>query len=126
MAEQATVVELDGQRVEVKVFQPEPGYRGLARARRSRRAAVAAGEAEAVTSPMQGTVLEVRVAEGDEVEAGAVICVVEAMKMENEIVAHHAGVVTEPLGHGRRARRKRTDDLLTPPTPGSSPPSAIR
>jgi acetyl-CoA/propionyl-CoA carboxylase, biotin carboxylase, biotin carboxyl carrier protein len=44
---------------------------------------------------MQGTVLAVEVAEGDEVEAGQVICVVEAMKMENEITAHRAGVVTE-------------------------------
>jgi acetyl-CoA/propionyl-CoA carboxylase biotin carboxyl carrier protein len=44
---------------------------------------------------MQGTVLAVEVADGDEVEAGQVICVVEAMKMENEITAHRAGVVTE-------------------------------
>jgi acetyl-CoA/propionyl-CoA carboxylase biotin carboxyl carrier protein len=44
---------------------------------------------------MQGTVLAVEVAEGDEVEAGQVICIVEAMKMENEIAAHRAGVVTE-------------------------------
>ena len=93
LAEQATVVELDGQRVEVKVFQPEPGYRGLARKRRTRDVAIASGQAEAVVSPMQGTVLEVRVADGDEVAAGNVICIVEAMKMENEIVAHHAGVI---------------------------------
>ena len=39
--------------------------------------------------------LAVEVAEGDEVEAGQVICIVEAMKMENEITAHRAGVVTE-------------------------------
>jgi acetyl-CoA/propionyl-CoA carboxylase biotin carboxyl carrier protein len=44
---------------------------------------------------MQGTVLAVEVAEGDEVSAGQVICVVEAMKMENEITAHTAGRVTE-------------------------------
>jgi acetyl-CoA/propionyl-CoA carboxylase biotin carboxyl carrier protein len=42
---------------------------------------------------MQGTVLAVEVAEGDEVEPGQVICVVEAMKMENEVHAHRAGVV---------------------------------
>ena len=44
---------------------------------------------------MQGTVLSVAVADGDEVEAGAVICIVEAMKMENEVRAHRAGTVTE-------------------------------
>ena len=46
-------------------------------------------------SPMQGTVLAVEVAEGAEVEAGQVVCIVEAMKMENEVHAHRAGRVTE-------------------------------
>ena len=54
-----------------------------------------AARKDAVVTPMQGTVLAVEVAEGDEVEAGQVICIVEAMKMENEIAAHRAGVVTE-------------------------------
>jgi acetyl-CoA/propionyl-CoA carboxylase biotin carboxyl carrier protein len=44
---------------------------------------------------MQGTVLAVEVAEGDEVQAGQVVCIVEAMKMENEVHAHRAGRVTE-------------------------------
>jgi acetyl-CoA/propionyl-CoA carboxylase biotin carboxyl carrier protein len=44
---------------------------------------------------MQGTVLSVKVTEGDDVEAGQVICIVEAMKMENEVTAHRAGRVTE-------------------------------
>jgi acetyl-CoA/propionyl-CoA carboxylase biotin carboxyl carrier protein len=42
---------------------------------------------------MQGNVLRVAVAEGDQVEAGQVLLVVEAMKMENEIVSHRAGIV---------------------------------
>ena len=42
---------------------------------------------------MQGTVLSVAVAEGDVVAAGHVICVVEAMKMENEVTTQHAGTV---------------------------------
>jgi acetyl-CoA/propionyl-CoA carboxylase biotin carboxyl carrier protein len=57
---------------------------------------------------MQGTVLAVEVAEGDEVGAGQVICIVEAMKMENEITAHRAGLVTglsveagEPVKNGQ-------------------------
>ena len=42
---------------------------------------------------MQGTVLAVHVAEGDDVSAGQLICIVEAMKMENEVHAHRAGTV---------------------------------
>jgi acetyl-CoA/propionyl-CoA carboxylase biotin carboxyl carrier protein len=48
---------------------------------------------EAVTTPMQGTVLRVLVRQGQEVAEGDVICIVEAMKMENEVAAHRAGVV---------------------------------
>jgi acetyl-CoA/propionyl-CoA carboxylase biotin carboxyl carrier protein len=44
---------------------------------------------------MQGTVLKVEVGNGDAVEAGQVLCVVEAMKMENELTAHRAGTVAE-------------------------------
>ena len=48
-----------------------------------------------MTSPMQGTVLRVEVADGDEVTAGQLLCVVEAMKMENEIVAPRVGIVRD-------------------------------
>ncbi|HUP32516.1 MAG TPA: acetyl-CoA carboxylase biotin carboxylase subunit [Gaiellaceae bacterium] len=89
-----TPVEVDGRRYEVTVLEPEPPWAELARRRRERAAAGAGGAGtEAVVCPMQGTVLTVDVADGDEVEAGEVICVVEAMKMENEIVAHRAGTV---------------------------------
>ena len=44
---------------------------------------------------MQGTVLAVSVAEGASIRAGALICVLEAMKMENEIVSHRDGVISE-------------------------------
>ena len=66
--------------------------RGAASERASRRRTAAA--ADAVVSPMQGTVLEVRRRRGRRGRAGAVICIVEAMKMENEMHAHGAGVVT--------------------------------
>ncbi|WP_459194859.1 acetyl/propionyl/methylcrotonyl-CoA carboxylase subunit alpha [Halosimplex sp. J119] len=53
-----------------------------------------AAEGQEVAAEMQGTILEVNVAEGDEVAAGDVLCVLEAMKMENDIVAESAGTVT--------------------------------
>ncbi|HEY2208052.1 MAG TPA: acetyl-CoA carboxylase biotin carboxylase subunit [Gaiellaceae bacterium] len=88
-------VEVDGRRFEVRLSEPEPEWRALARRRRDRVAqgAGGVGGSDAVVSPMQGTVLAVPVADGDEVEAGEVICIVEAMKMENEVHAHRAGTV---------------------------------
>ena len=93
-------VEVDGRRFEVRVFRPEPAFAALGRRRRERASGGGAAVAgrDAVVSPMQGTVLAVEVAEGDEVEAGQVICIVEAMKMENEVHAHRAGRVTELSG----------------------------
>ena len=99
-ASASRAVEVDGRRFEVRCSQPEPPYAELAAApsRAPARGRRHAGGRDAVVSPMQGTVLAVEVGEGDEVEAGQVICIVEAMKMENEITAHRDGVVTRPVG----------------------------
>jgi acetyl-CoA/propionyl-CoA/long-chain acyl-CoA carboxylase, biotin carboxylase, biotin carboxyl carrier protein len=91
-----TAVEVGGKRFDVTVLEPEPPWVELARRRRGRVASSTGGAgSEAVVSPMQGTVLKVEVADGDEIEAGRVLCVVEAMKMENEITAHRRGTVAE-------------------------------
>jgi acetyl-CoA/propionyl-CoA carboxylase biotin carboxyl carrier protein len=87
-------LEIDGRRVQVRLLVPEPPHAELARRRRQRASGGAgAGGRDAVVTPMQGTVLAVEVAEGDRVAAGAVICIVEAMKMENEVHAHRDGVI---------------------------------
>jgi acetyl-CoA/propionyl-CoA carboxylase biotin carboxyl carrier protein len=91
-----TAVEVGGRRYEVTVLAPEPPWVELARRRKDRSGGPRAGAMrDAIVSPMQGTVLSVEVAEGDEVQAGQVLCIVEAMKMENEITAHSDGVVSE-------------------------------
>jgi len=90
-------VEVDGRRHEIRMHDPEPAWAELARRHKERSKGLKSEVAGSIVSPMQGTVLEVAVAEGDPVTAGALICVVEAMKMENEIVAHRAGVVAELL-----------------------------
>jgi len=89
-------LEVDGKRYEVEALVPEPPYAELARRRQERaRGGAHTGAKDAVVTPMQGTVLAVEVGEGEEIEAGQVICIVEAMKMENEITAHRSGRVTE-------------------------------
>ena len=89
-------VEVGGRRYDVTVLEPESPWVELARRRREREASGRGGAgSDSVITPMQGTVLKVDVAEGDEIEAGTVVCVVEAMKMENEIAAHRAGTVAD-------------------------------
>jgi acetyl-CoA/propionyl-CoA carboxylase biotin carboxyl carrier protein len=93
--ERSRTVEVDGRRFEVRVLEPEQPWRELARTRRERVRAGGAGGSDTIVSPMQGTVLSVAVAEGDAVESGQLICIVEAMKMENEVHAHRSGTVSE-------------------------------
>ena len=57
-------------------------------------APAASGAGESITSPMPGNILAVNVAAGDTVKKGQVLMVLEAMKMENEIMAPHDGKVT--------------------------------
>jgi acetyl-CoA/propionyl-CoA carboxylase biotin carboxyl carrier protein len=99
-------VEVNNRRFAVKVIGPPPGGAGSTnssalrapRRRAPSRAAASSledGASETLISPIQGTVLRVNVEQGQEVDSGAVICVIEAMKMENEVTAHRAGEVAE-------------------------------
>ena len=87
------VVEVEGRRVPVRVWGD-----GLPNAPAPPAAtmhAAHAGAPGAVTAPMQGTILEVLVEEGQEIAAGDVVCILEAMKMENHIAATQDGTVGE-------------------------------
>jgi acetyl-CoA/propionyl-CoA carboxylase biotin carboxyl carrier protein len=99
-------VEVNGKRFSVKVFVPESqagavvaggSAGGANRPRRSGGSggAGAGGGSGAVAVPMQGTIVKILVEVGQEVEAGATVCVLEAMKMENNITAEKAGTVKE-------------------------------
>jgi len=96
-------VEVNGKRFSVKMWVPDVPIAVVAGAGgaspRPRRAAAAAGAGAAgsgkVTVPMQGTIVKVLVEVGQAVEAGQPVCVLEAMKMENNITADKSGTVTE-------------------------------
>ncbi len=115
--EQRVVVELGGKRFDVKVFVPESltargslqsgpaGQRPAPslgkykpKAAISTQAPAAAKTVAApghVTAPMQGTIVQIKVEEGQEVKAGDTLCILEAMKMENQIAAETSGRVKE-------------------------------
>jgi acetyl-CoA/propionyl-CoA carboxylase biotin carboxyl carrier protein len=96
-------VEVGGKLFDVRVFGAPgapaggDGQSGLRRPpKRERRASGGGGgSSEELVSPLQGTVLKVTAEKGAEVEEGTLICVIEAMKMENEITAHRSGELAE-------------------------------
>ena len=80
------------------------------RPRRERKASGGGGGGggDTLASPLQGNVFKVLVEQGATVEEGALVCIIEAMKMENEITAHKAGVDRRPADlRGRRRDRRR-------------------
>ena len=112
--EHGYTVEVSGKRFEVKVIGPPFGggaaaVNGSGPATATRRAprrsdrarGGGGGGGDTLSSPLQGTVLKVAVEAGTAVDEGALVCVIEAMKMENEITAHKAGTVSElPIAVG--------------------------
>jgi acetyl-CoA/propionyl-CoA carboxylase, biotin carboxylase, biotin carboxyl carrier protein len=112
--EQTYTVEVSGKRFDVKVIgaaagggagtngaAPAEALAGARRRPRRSESAAAGGGGDTLVSPIQGTVLKVAVQAGATIEEGALVAVVEAMKMENEITAHKSGTVAElPIAVG--------------------------
>jgi acetyl-CoA/propionyl-CoA carboxylase biotin carboxyl carrier protein len=92
--ERVLALEVDGRRHDIRIHTTEPPWADLGRRHKERSKGLTGEGSGAVASPMQGVVLSVGVADGDRVWAGDLICVIEAMKMENEITAHRDGVVS--------------------------------
>jgi acetyl-CoA/propionyl-CoA carboxylase biotin carboxyl carrier protein len=109
--EQSYTVEVSGRRFDVKVAGPAFAGAGAASAkgaagaapkpRRGERKSAAGGGPDTLPSPLQGNMWKVLVKQGDTVAEGQLLCIIEAMKMENEITAHKAGVIVElPIAEG--------------------------
>jgi acetyl-CoA/propionyl-CoA carboxylase biotin carboxyl carrier protein len=101
--EHSYTVEVSGRKFDVRVIGPPfGGANGSVEAaagpkpRRAERAAAGSGgSADELVSPLQGNMWKVLVEQGQEVAEGQLVCIIEAMKMENEITAHKAGVIEE-------------------------------
>ncbi len=98
--ERRFVAEVDGRRLDILLRYPESeatggnGTRPTPKAKRERTGSGSgAATGDDVVSPMQGTIFKVMVEAGQTVAAGDVVCIVEAMKMENEVTAHKPGIV---------------------------------
>ena len=109
--EQTYAVEVSGRRFDVRVLGPALGGAtpsaaangGARRApkRGERQASSGAGGPDVLPSPLQGNMWKVLVKAGDTVSEGQLLCIIEAMKMENEITAHKAGTIVDlPISEG--------------------------
>ena len=90
-ASQKIIAEVDGHRFEVLLHTPEP----IQKRHRVKSNAITALAGDSLESPMQGTVVKIVKSNGDRVEVGDLIVVLEAMKMEQPLIAHKAGTIAK-------------------------------
>ena len=90
-ASQKIIAEVDGHRFEVLLHTPEP----IQKRHRVKSNAITALAGDSLESPMQGTVVKILKSNGDRVEVGDLIVVLEAMKMEQPLIAHKAGTIAK-------------------------------
>jgi acetyl-CoA/propionyl-CoA carboxylase biotin carboxyl carrier protein len=109
--EQTYEVEVSGKRFDVRVLGPPfagggasngAAAPGAAKApKRAQRKSSSGGGPDTLPAPLQGNMWKVLVKQGDAVEEGQLLCIIEAMKMENEITAHKAGTIVDlPIAEG--------------------------
>jgi acetyl-CoA/propionyl-CoA carboxylase biotin carboxyl carrier protein len=84
------VAEINGKRFEILVHAPEP----VVKRHRAKDALAGGAGSVGLTSPMQGTVVKIAVEQGQSVEKGDLVIVLEAMKMEQPLMAHRSGVIS--------------------------------
>jgi len=84
------ITEVNGKRFEILVHAPTP----VVKRHRAKAGMTGASNSAGLTSPMQGTVVKIAVEEGAQVEVGDLVIVLEAMKMEQPLMAHKSGIVT--------------------------------
>lgn len=89
-ASEMLIAEVNGKRFEIKVHTPAP----VVKRHRAKQSSGGNATGTGLASPMQGTVVKIAVEEGARVEAGELIIVLEAMKMEQPLNAHKSGIVT--------------------------------
>ena len=89
VAAEKLIAEVNGKRFEILVHAPEP----VVKRHRAKQASVGGASGTGLASPMQGTVVKIAVEEGQTVEAGDLVIVLEAMKMEQPLTAHKTGVI---------------------------------
>ncbi|MEN9906376.1 MAG: hypothetical protein RL475_574 [Actinomycetota bacterium] len=89
VAAEKLVAEVNGKRFEILVHAPEP----VVKRHRAKQSSGGGSTGTGLSSPMQGTVVKIAVEEGQSVEAGELIIVLEAMKMEQPLNAHKSGVI---------------------------------
>ena len=90
-ASQKIIAEVNGHRFEVLMHVPEP----IQKRHRVKSNAIGKVAGDSLESPMQGTVVKIAKSNGDRVEPGDLIVVLEAMKMEQPLVAHKAGTISK-------------------------------
>ena len=89
VAAEHLIAEVNGKRFEIKLHTPEP----VVKRHRAKQSSTGGATGAGLTSPMQGTVVKIAVEEGSRVEAGDLVIVLEAMKMEQPLTAHKSGVI---------------------------------